>query len=346
VALLLRQLAEKIGAQCMGGNGELTITGLAPLNAASASEVSFFSNTKYQTDLKNTRAAAVIMEKERSELPCAKLIMRNPYLGWALATALFRPDRTAFARQGIHQSARVHPEARLGPDVHVGPGACIGARTTIGARTIIHAGAVIEELCEIGNDCEIHPNAVIHHQTIIGNNCVIWSGAVIGSYGFGYAEDNARFITIHQLGKVVIQDDVDIGANCAIDRGAVGDTVIKRGTKLDNMVHCAHNVEIGVDCAIAAQTGISGSVKIGNRVKIAGQVGFVGHIELGDDSFVGAKTGVSKNFPAKSILSGYPSRNLMDARRSDACLHKLPELIKKVRALENLVKKLSEEKKT
>ncbi|MEO1885636.1 MAG: UDP-3-O-(3-hydroxymyristoyl)glucosamine N-acyltransferase, partial [Methylococcales bacterium] len=205
----------------------------------------------------------------------------------------------------------------------------------------IHSGVIIEENCQLGNNVEIHPNAVIHFGSQIGHRCNIWSNAVIGSYGFGNAKDGTRFVRIHQLGNAILEDDVDIGAGATIDRGAVDNTVIKRGAKIDNLVMIAHNVIIGEDTAIAAQTGISGSTKIGNRVLIAGQVGFVGHIEIGDQSFIGAQAGVSKSFPPGSKITGYPARNLMDVRRSDTAITHLPELIKKVKLLEQKIDDLT-----
>jgi UDP-3-O-[3-hydroxymyristoyl] glucosamine N-acyltransferase len=197
---------------------------------------------------------------------------------------------------------------------------------------------VVEDHCAIGGDCEIHPNTVIHYGTRIGSRVVIWSGAVIGSYGFGFAPDGDRFVTIPQLGHVVLEDDVRVGAGTAIDRGAAGPTRVKQGTKIDNLVHIAHNVQIGENCAVTAQVGISGSTVIGDRVKIGGQAGFVGHIEIGDDSFVGAQAGVSRSFPAKSTLSGYPARDLMDVRRSDVIVGRLPEIAKRLDALEKKLK--------
>jgi UDP-3-O-[3-hydroxymyristoyl] glucosamine N-acyltransferase len=344
VTISLKELAKKIGATLKGYTREVRIKGVAPLNSAREDQVSFLSNPKYAKEAAGSKAGAIILNADLPDIRRPKLISENPYLAWAKAVNLFAVDRTSHIEKGVHETAFVHPDAKIGLYVCVGPNAAIGANTVIGNNTLVHPGVVIEENCAIGNHVEIHPNAVVHYGSQVGNNCVIWSNAVIGSYGFGYAEDGNRFIKIHQLGCVVLEDDVEIGAGTTVDRGAIGDTIIKKGTKIDNLVQIAHNVEIGEHSGIAAQTGLSGSVKIGKRVKIAGQVGFVGHIEIGSDSFVGAKAGVSKSFPEKSNITGYPARNLMDVRRSDAVILKLPALLKRVQELENKIKEFEKEK--
>ncbi len=341
MGIRLGEIAEKINAVLVGGASEQIIKGAAALNSATGSDISFLSNPKYAKDAARTDAAAVLVAKDMPEIKAAKLITANPYLGWARVLELFVPDRSASLPRAIHASAVVDTSADIGAGVHVGANVFVGRNTVIGDNCMIHAGVVIEENCTLLRNVEIHPNSVVHYGSYIGNNCVIWSNAVIGAYGFGNARDGSRYVGIPQLGGTILEDDVSIGAGATIDRGAIDDTIIRRGAKIDNQVMIAHNVEIGEDTAIASQTGISGSAKIGNRVVIAGQAGFVGHITIGDDSFVGAKAGISKSFPPGSKISGYPARNLMDVRRSDAALVNLPELVKKVRELEQLVKQLS-----
>ncbi|OGS33276.1 MAG: UDP-3-O-(3-hydroxymyristoyl)glucosamine N-acyltransferase [Elusimicrobia bacterium RIFOXYB2_FULL_49_7] len=333
--MTLGEMAEKIGAILVHTpNPAITITGVSGLDSAHPSHISFLSNPKYLPEAKNTRAGAVIVQKEMADLTCPQLVVDNPYLAWAKAVALFAPDRSPFLSAGIHPTAVVHSSALLHPSVQVGARAVIGSGTIIGENCRIHPGVVIEENCRIGSHCEIHPNTVLHYNCTLGNRVTVWSGTVIGSYGFGYAQEGDTFIRIHQLGTVLIEDDVDIGANVTIDRGATGPTRIRRGTKIDNLVHLAHNVQVGEDCAITAQVGVSGSTHIGNRVKIGGQAGFVGHINIGDDSFVGAKAGVSKSFPEKSNITGYPARPFMETRRSEAMVAKLPDILKRLDALE------------
>ncbi|MBL8025404.1 MAG: UDP-3-O-(3-hydroxymyristoyl)glucosamine N-acyltransferase [Fibrobacteres bacterium] len=335
----LKQIINATGATCAGQYDEtLVINGTATLEAAAVGDISFLSNPKYASAAKETSASAVILSKTIEGLKAVQLVTANPYLAWAKICELFAPDRSAHLPANISQTASVHATAIIGTGCHIGHGVCIGASVKIGNRCIIHSGAVIEENCTIGDDTEVHPNVVVHYGTSIGKRCVIWSNAVIGSYGFGYAQDGARFVRIHQLGRVILEDDVDIGACTTIDRGAAGDTVIKRGAKIDNLVQIAHNVQIGEDSAIAAQAGLAGSLKIGDRVKVAGQAGFVGHIEIGNDSFIGAKAGIAKSFPEKSNITGYPARDFMDQRRLEASLLKVPDLIKRVSELENQMK--------
>ncbi|MEE9398352.1 MAG: UDP-3-O-(3-hydroxymyristoyl)glucosamine N-acyltransferase [Methylococcales bacterium] len=341
MTIQLNKLATEVGATLSEKSDNIPIEGVATLSSATNRQISFLSSQKYLEQAKNSKAAAIILSRDIPEITAAKLITDNPYLCWAKTAALFAPDRSEHLPDAYHASATIDPTAKIASNTHIGPNAFIGGNTRIGRYSSIHAGVVIEENCTIGDNVEIHPNAVIHYGTEIGNNCIIWSNAVIGSYGFGNAKDGAKFVPIHQLGHVILEDDVGIGACTTIDRGAIENTIIRRGTKIDNQVMIAHNVEIGEDTAIAAQTGISGSTKIGNQVLIAGQAGFVGHIEIGSQSFVGAKAGISKSFPPGSKITGYPARNLMDVRRSDMALTKLPALLKKVRELEKQIEDIA-----
>ena len=340
MTIQLSDLAKQVDATLSEEWDKVLIEGVGTLSSATGKQITFLSSPKYLEQAKNSKAAAIILSQDIPEITVAKLITDNPYLCWAKTAALFAPDRSEYLPDASHPSAIVHPAAVIASNIHIGPNACIGANTRIGSSSIIHAGVVIEENCNIGDNVEIHPNAVIHCGTIIGNNCVIWSNAVIGGYGFGNAKAGAKFVRIPQLGHVILEDDVDIGACTTVDRGTIENTIIRRGTKIDNQVMIAHNVEIGEDTGIAAQTGISGSTKIGDRVLIAGQAGFVGHIEIGSQSFVGAKAGISKSFPPGSKITGYPARNLMDVRRSDTAVANLPALLKRVRKLEKEIKEI------
>lgn len=340
----LGQIADLINAELIHGNLQLPINRVATLSTAQQGEISFLTNFKHLQSARQSNASAIIVGRAVADLEIPQLVSDNPYLSWAKAVALFKADRSSHLPISIHPSACIDSSCRIGDNTHIGVNVVIGANTTIGTNCIIHSGVIIEENCQLGNNVEIHPNAVVHFGSRIGHRCNIWSNAVIGSYGFGNAKDGAKFVRIHQLGNAILEDDVDIGAGATIDRGAVDDTVIKRGAKIDNLVMIAHNVIIGEDTAIAAQTGISGSTKIGNQVLIAGQVGFVGHIEIGDQSFIGAQAGVSKSFPAGSKITGYPARHLMDVRRSDTAITHLPELIKKVKQLEQKIATLTDQK--
>jgi len=339
----LGTIAEKIGATLLYADVTLPIEGVAPLEDATAQQISFLSNPKYEKDALVSKAAAIIVYRDIPALKTAQLVVENAYLAWAHTCELFAPDRTEFFHRTAHPLSIVNPTAQLGENIHLGPRVMIGANTILGNNCTIHAGVVIEENCVIGDDVEIHPNAVIHYGSQIGHRCILWSGCVVGSYGFGYAQDGAKFVRIHQLGCAILEDDVELGANTTVDRGAVGNTIIHRGTKIDNLVQVAHNVVIGCDSAIAAQTGISGSATIGNRCKLGGQVGILGHLELGDDSFVGAKSGLAKSFPPKSTITGYPGRPLMETRRAEAAVLNLPDTLKKIRSLEARLKALEED---
>jgi UDP-3-O-[3-hydroxymyristoyl] glucosamine N-acyltransferase len=231
--------------------------------------------------------------------------------------------------------------ARIGDGAFLGPHVVIGDRATIGARTQIHAHAVVEEEVEVGPESILHAHATIRRGCSLGARVVIQSGAVIGSDGFGYVQDaQRRHIPIPQVGRVVIGDDVEIGANVTVDRAMLGATRIGRGTKVDNLVHIAHNVEIGEDCALAAAVFIAGSARIGNRVLIAGWVGINGHIEIGDDSIVMGDTGVSRSLPPGSVVAGHPAQPRIAHRRSEASYIRLPEMVKQIRDLERRLRRL------
>lgn len=342
MSIRLTDIAKKIDAEIIGAGSCIEIDGAAALSAASVTDISFLSNPKYAAEACASQAAVIIMAKDITQIRAVKLITPNPYLAWAKTLQMFVPDRSKFIPEEIHASATIHPSAEIAAGVHIGPQVSIGAHTRIAEGCIIHAGVVIEEHCMLSNDVVIHPNTVVHHGSRIGKRCVIWSNAVIGADGFGNARDGAKYVAIPQLGNTVLEDDVSIGSGSTIDRGAIEDTIIHRGAKIDNLVMIAHNVEIGADTAIASQTGISGSTKIGDRVMIAGQAGFVGHVHIGDDSFVGAKAGISKSFPPSSKITGYPARKLMDVRRSDSAVKNLPELIKRVKQLEKQIAQLNQ----
>lgn len=340
MGIRLDEIAKSVDADLIAPSGDILIEGAASLSAATETEIGFLSSQKYLEEAVKSRAAAIIVPKDIAQISAAKLVTANPYLAWARVLEFFKPDRSLQLPLGRHETAVVDPSADIADDVHIGASVYIGANTKVGKGCIIHAGVVIEEDCCLLENVEIHPNTVIHYGTSLGNNCVIWANVVIGGYGFGNARDGARYVAIPQLGNAILEDDVSVGACSTIDRGAIEDTIIRRGAKIDNLVMIAHNVEIGEDTAIASQTGISGSTKVGDRVMIAGQAGFVGHITIGDEVFVGAKAGVSKSVPSGAKITGYPARNLMDVRRSDTSVKNLPELSKRVRELESQLQKL------
>jgi UDP-3-O-[3-hydroxymyristoyl] glucosamine N-acyltransferase len=329
----LSAIAAYLGAPLPEGCEDAIISGISSLESAAPDKLTFLSDLKYLEQVKSCPAAAVITQKGGGFPEKVCLEVDDPYVGYARVAQLFEDVSPLFG-EGVHASAIVDSTAVIDKTSSVGPGTVIGADVVIAARCRIGANCVIERGVSIGESSRIDSGAVIRYGAKVGARVIIQSGAVIGSDGFGNArEKNGEFVRIPCFGTVIIEDDAEIGAGTAIDRGNFEPTVIGKGVKLDNLIHIAHNVEIGENTAIAAQTGISGSTKVGKRVIIAGQVGFVGHINIGDDSFVGAKAGVSKDVAPGTKVTGYPARDFMTMRRIEAASAQLPDLLKEVKRL-------------
>jgi UDP-3-O-[3-hydroxymyristoyl] glucosamine N-acyltransferase len=335
----LSVIAAKIGSVVPEGKGDVEIKGLSSPKAASIGDITFLSDSKYKEQIDCSAASVVIVKKGVAFPDKICLEVDDPYLGYALTAQLFE-DVSALFGAGIHKNAFVDPSAVIDASVSVGPGTVIGAGVHIGANTRIGANCVIERGVRIGESTRIDSGALIRYGSIIGSCVVIQSGAVIGSDGFGNARLGSQYVRIPCFGIVIIEDGAEIGACVTIDRGNFEPTVIGKGVKLDNLIHVAHNVEIGENTAVAAQTGISGSTRVGKRVIIAGQAGFVGHIEIGDDAFIGAKAGVSKDVKPKSKITGYPARDFMTMRRIEASMSELPDLLKEVKRLKSELESL------
>lgn len=299
---------------------------------AGANDIVFLADVRFAAEVEECAAGFVIVKRGRSIPGKVCLEVDDPYVGYAKVAQLFEKRMPSF-EPGVSGSAFIDRAASLAPSVSVGPGTVVAANVTIGERCRIGGHCVIEKGCVIGDDCRIDSGAIIRYGTVIGNRVTIQSGAVIGSDGFGNARENGVFVRIPPFGNVIIHDDAEIGANTTIDRGNFNPTVIGKGVKLDNLIHIAHNVIVGDHSAMAAQTGISGSTRVGKRVMIGGQAGFVGHIEIGDDAFVGAKAGVSKSVEPKAMITGYPARDLMTMRRIEGAEAHLPQLLKDFRAV-------------
>lgn len=333
----LNELAEYLGGR-VTGDGNVTVNGLAPLESAGPDKITFLANPRYASKVAETGAAAVLMAPGGESYGRNVIEVSNPYLGFAKLLTLFYT--TAQHSLGVLPEANVGTQVTLGEGITVFPGACIGNNVTIGDRTVIHSGVVIYEGTTIGDDCVIHANAVVRERCRIGNRCIIQPGAVIGSDGFGYAPDGRAYYRIPQIGIVVLEDDVEVGANCCIDRAALDVTLIRRGTKLDNLVQIAHNCRIGEDCMIVSQVGISGSTQIGNHVTLGGQVGIAGHLTVGDNVMVGAQSGVPGSLTANAVYSGSPTMPHRDWLRAMAVVPRLPELKKSISALEKRITEL------
>jgi len=333
----VKELADYLGGVVLGDEN-LSVNGLAPLENAGPDKITFLANPKYAAKVAETGAGAVLMAPGNERYGRTAIEVANPYLGFAKLLTLFYTQ--PHPPLGVLPGANLAASARLGEDITIYPGACIGNNVLVGNRTVIHSGAVIYEGAVIGDDCVIHANAVIRERCRIGKRCIIQPGAVIGSDGFGYAPDGPSYYRIPQIGIVVLEDDVEIGANCCIDRAALEVTLIRRGTKLDNLVQIAHNCQIGEDCMIVSQVGISGSAKIGNHVTLAGQVGVAGHLSIGDNVMVGAQSGVPGSLAANAGYSGTPAMPHKEWLRAMAVVPRLPELKKTVNALEKRIAEL------
>jgi len=341
----LDEVAKLIGGTVVG-DGSVVLTGVSGIREALPGQLTFLSNPKYTRYLATTRASAVIVDGSCGSIGAAGrtqlLATDNAYAAFARAMELF-VDREERRMSGVHPSAHVAPSARLGADVGIGPHAVVLDGAEIGDRTMIHPGAFVGAAVRTGSDCVIHPNAVIKLSTVLGNRVIVHAGAVIGTDGFGFAREGERQLKVPQLGNVVVEDDVEIGANVCIARATVGTTRVGRGTKIDNLVQIAHNVVIGEGSIVVAQVGICGSTEIGKGVVLAGQAGIAGHLRVGDGAAVGAQAGVTKSVPPGEQVSGYPARKHALSKRLNACIQALPVLLGRVRELEKRLSKLEKE---
>jgi len=328
----LQELATLSGAELIG-DPKLQITGAASLGEATPGEISFFANRKYIGLLRKTRASAIFVPPDFAEpINAAQVRVSNPTKAFEQVLLKFAPSAVTFA-PGIHSTAIVDPSVQLGERVSIQPLAVIEAGTRIGDDTIVGAGSYIGHETVIGSACHIYPQVTIRERSKIGSRVIVHSGAVIGADGFGFEMVDGRQEKIQQLGIVQIDDDVEIGANTTIDRARFGRTWIQEGAKIDNLVQIAHNVVIGKNTVIAAQSGIAGSVQIGQRVLIGGQVGVIGHIEIGDNTALGAQSGISKNISGGAWWAS-PAVPLAEAKQQIAWVRRLGKLFARVKEIE------------
>lgn len=337
----LSEIATFIGAELFRDGPESAgldrggqdIRGLASLEEAEPGHLSFFADGRYKRALETTRATAVILAQQRPGLPFAQLIHPDPMMAFIRLVEHFYPSERP--SEGIRPGAYVSPEAILAEGVVVEPTAVIEAGVRLGRRVVISAGCVIARGVEIGDDSFLHPRVVVMAGSCLGKRVIVHPGAVIGSDGYGYRWDGRQHRKVPQVGRVVIEDDVEIGANCTIDRATLGTTVIGAGTKLDNQVHVGHNVKVGRNCLLIAQVGISGSVKIGEGAVLAGQAGVADHSEIGAGAVVVGQSGVHGRVRPGAIVAGAPIMPHEVWRKVSAALPRLPELLKRVRKLEH-----------
>jgi UDP-3-O-[3-hydroxymyristoyl] glucosamine N-acyltransferase len=305
------------------------------LEQAGPGDLSFLASPRYAPQLQATRASAVVVAPgQESALP--RLLSANPQLAFARAVALLCPPAPPAA--GVHPSAQVHPTAELGAGVHVGALAVVGARVRVGERTVIHPHVVLYDDVVVGTDCQLHSGVQVRERCRLGDRVVVQNGAVIGGDGFGFARDgHGRYHKFPQVGTVVIEDDVEIGALTAIDRAALGETRIGRGSKLDNLVQVGHSVSVGSDTVLCGQVGIAGSSRVGSNVTLAGQVGVAGHLTIGDGVVATAQSGIPSSVEPGALVSGYPAIDNRAWLKSSAVFVRLPELQKRLRELERKV---------
>lgn len=335
----LKELAEMVGGE-VHGNGEIEIVGANSIEGAKAGEITFIAHPKYLVKLKETQASAVIVSREIREAEKPLLSVDNPLLAFTKILTLF--SSKPYHPRGIDPGAWISPSAELGKDLSVYPSVYIGDRCRIGDRVTLFPGVFIGEDSVIGEDSILYPNVTLYPRSIIGKRVILHSGVVIGADGFGYVKEGARNLKIPQLGRVRIEDDVELGANTTIDRATFGETIIRKGVKIDNLVQVAHNVEIGEDSLIVAQVGIAGSTKIGKNVILAGQVGVVDHVEIGDNVRVGAQSGVPYDLAPNQGYTGSPALPHQEFLRAITTFPKLPEMRKSLLDFEKRLKRLEE----
>ncbi|HMJ64976.1 MAG TPA: UDP-3-O-(3-hydroxymyristoyl)glucosamine N-acyltransferase [Candidatus Binatia bacterium] len=336
------EIAQHVAGK-IDGDGSVVLAGFAPADAAGEGDLTFAENEAYFARAEQSAASAVLVADDFTSKSKTLIRVPDARLAFAKVLPLFFPE-PPFA-PGIDSSAFIHGTADVHPTAHIGPFCVLRERVKIGARVVLEGGNHIGAASEIGEDSRLFPNVTLYPRSVVGARVRIHAGSVIGSDGFGYVFDKSRPEAPHrkvpQVGKVIIHDDVEIGANVTIDRGALGSTVIGRGSKIDNLVQIAHNVVIGENCIVVAQVGIAGSTKLGKSVTLAGQVGLAGHLKIGDQVAIGAQSGVMHDIPDGEKWLGSPAGPIANTKRQWIAVQKLPELLQRVKALEKQLKKKS-----
>jgi len=334
----LGEIARLVDGEVVG-DGSLVITGLCGIKEAKKGDLTFVENPKYFSLARKTKASAIITSRDISKFEKPIIRTDNPSLAFAKVVSLIYDDSTLNFK-GIHPTALIAQDAHIGKDVYIGPYVVIESQAMVGDKTIIHSGAYVGRQTIIGEKCLIYPNTTIRERITIGNHVVIHCGAVIGSDGFGFTNVQGAYEKVPQVGTVVIEDDVEIGANVTIDRARFDKTFVGRGTKIDNLVQIGHNVIIGENCIIVAQVGISGSVTIGKGVILAGQAGIVGHLTIGEGVVVASQSAVTKSVPPFTKVWGCPAKPYDIAKRVNASLQRLPHYVKTIQELKERIESL------
>jgi UDP-3-O-[3-hydroxymyristoyl] glucosamine N-acyltransferase len=338
ISFTAAQIAERVRGEVFG-DGSARLTGLSAADQARDGDLTFADKAEYFVAAEQSAATAILVSGSFSSTK--KIVIRVPSARIAVARLLpvfFPPDQYP---PGIHPSANIDPSAQVDATAHIGPNCVVGARVQIGARSVLMGGNYVGRDSTLGEDVCLFPNVVIYWKTVIGHRVVIHSGTVIGADGYGYVFDEGRHRKVLQVGNVIIHDDVEIGANSAIDRAALGATVIGAGTKIDNLVHVAHNVVMGRHCLVMGQVGFAGSTQLGDYVIVASQSGIAGHLKLGHQAMVGAKSGVMRDIPDGGKVLGMPAMPDKQAKRQMIAVQQLPDMIHRLRELEKQVGQLA-----
>ena len=337
-SIRVAELARRLEGTVIGDDA-LGLSGIQPLDSAGPSDLSWLGDAKYLRKLQTTNAGAVLVPRD-GEVPAGRTVIRvaDPDLAMCHALEWFHPG-PALVPPGVHPAAVVHPDARL-DDVAVGPHAIVERGAKIGSGTQLHAGVYVGAEAEIGRDCTLWPNVVLRERCRLGDRVTIHPNTTIGADGYGYLQRGGKHIKIPQIGCVVVEDDVEIGANCCVDRARSGETRIRRGTKIDNLVQIAHNCDIGEDCIIIAQCGISGSTRLGAHVVLAGQVGIIDHLEIGAGAVIAAQSGVTSDVPPGKVCRGTPAIENTQFGRQQVLVHRLPQMAERMKELVKRVERL------
>jgi UDP-3-O-[3-hydroxymyristoyl] glucosamine N-acyltransferase len=335
----LRELADRLECR-LEGDGEVVITRVSGIQDARAGDVTFLANPKYEKALASTQASAVILKEGASTAPCAMLRARDPYLAFARAVGLFTV--VSPPSPGVHSMAAIAADARLGADVSIGPFVAVGEGVRIGDRTVIYPNVTIGRDACVGSDCTIYSNVSVRERCTVGDRVILQNGVVIGGDGYGFVRrGDGTHEKIPQVAIVVIEDDVELGANTTVDRPAVGETRIKAGTKIDNLVQIAHGVTVGRNVLMAAQVGIAGSTDIEDDVVFGGQVGVGGHLTIGRGAIAVGQSGVSNSLDAGAFVAGYPAIDSREWRKASVLFRRLPEMKRRIEHLEARVAELT-----
>lgn len=341
---IINHLTQAGVAVAFDGDAQIDISQISGLNNAQAGQISFLSDKKRVKQLAHTQASAVILKAEyRAQCPVAALVVDNPYYAYALVAQYLNPNK--LPAPGIHPTAVVALSAQLGSHVTIMAHATVGENVVIGDHTIIMSGCVLEDRVVVGEHCKLGHHVVVMQQCEIGSHTTIEAGTVIGGDGFGWASHRGQWVKVPQIGRVIVGQHVSIGNNCTIDRGAIEDTVIRDGCIIDNLVHIAHNVQLGEGCAIAGQVGFAGSTQLGKGCTVAGQAGFAGHLQVADNTHILAKAGVTHSLDESGVYGGFPAIAVAEWQKNNVRARQLDKMARQLKSLEQQIAQLTQQPK-